>query len=153
LPPQTLALTDIISLRLSSQHEIANTDGFAAESSGKVSKAVLFETNSFFEPFHFECFVSRSNIDLSGLEIPHHESSSVMNRFRFSVEPTLIGPPQSMQVVDEVSAYDIIAKCNDLLVNTLILLQNPSIRKRETKGFSKGLRKKQKLKNEELTEC
>jgi hypothetical protein len=117
--------------------------GFAAESSGRVSKAVLFETNSFFDPNHFERFLSRSNIDLSESEIPHHESSSVMNRFRFSVEPIPIGPPQSMQVVDGVSAYDIIAKCDDELVDTLIPLQNPSIRKREIKGFSRGFGKKQ----------
>jgi hypothetical protein len=143
----------MISLRLWNQHEIADDGGFAAESSGRVSKAALIETNSFFEPVHFERFVSRSNIDLSGREAPHRESSSVMlNGFRFSVEPTPIGPPQSMQVVDEVSAFDIIAQCHDVLGDTLIPLLNPSIRKRETKGFSSDLRKKQKLENEESTE-
>jgi hypothetical protein len=104
----------MISSRLSQQ---AISDRNSSEATGRLSLEV---EHSVLDHIHFKRYHSIPSSDEPGLNLYEH-GMSVNPEFTL-VEPTPIGPPQSVKVVDEVAVCEIISQCDDSFVDTLFTL-------------------------------
>jgi hypothetical protein len=67
------------------------------------------------------------------------------------VEPTPIGPPQTVRVVDEVAVYEIISDCDDILLDALLPLLRP--KKRTTDEADRRNQRKRLKRDYKTPEC
>jgi hypothetical protein len=113
----------MISSRLSDPQLVPERHVSSSESSMKIVQELK---PSFFEPIRMDKYHSSSRSKYSAKSFRQYGLD--MKHLLVPVEPTPIGPPQTVRVVDEVAVCEIISGCDDILLDTLLPLLRPKKR-------------------------